>query len=193
MKLQIQTMNCICLLQKHFFKIQTLNESACYQKKFFEFRPWVNLVLENLSSNSGHESIRCNKIQKRDLVSSLPNNFWLLPPHPYYKNPVYTEVCKPECLVKASFHTVSSGTCRNHVCAGPVVPARMSCKSFIPHYQFWNQQKSRVCSTSCPSQNVLCFWFHTDNFQNQCRIMYQCASQNCPLVLNSAITFPEPA
>jgi len=75
--------------------------------------------------------------------------------------------------VKASFHT------------------GMSCESFIPHCRFWNEQKSRVlCRTPvCPSQNVLCFFIPHRYFQNQCRIMQLCGSQNGLLVLDSALTF----
>jgi len=52
--LQIQTMNCICLLPKTNLRIQTMNESGA-RKSVFKFRPRMNLVLENLSSNAGHE------------------------------------------------------------------------------------------------------------------------------------------
>jgi hypothetical protein len=129
---KIQTMDCICLLQTHFFKIQTMNcicllpkkkilriqtmnESGA-RKSVFKCRPWMNQIC-------------CNKIQKTDLVSSLPNNLASSATHPY-KDHVYT-------------HTHKS------------LQARMSCESFIPHSHFWNQQKPRVCRTSCPSQNGL--------------------------------------
>jgi hypothetical protein len=130
--------------------------------------------------------ICCNKIQKTDLVSSLPNNLASSATHPY-KNHVYTKVCKPECLVKASFHTVIFWNQQEITCVQDQL-SQPEClvKASFHTVTSGTSRKSRVCSSqlsqpeclvkasfhtvisgtsrnhvfavpSCPSQNVLCF------------------------------------
>jgi len=159
--------------------MQAMNESGA-RKSVFKFRPWTNLLQQTSEERSGEQfAIR---------------SIWLLQPQPY-KNHVYTQVrasqnvlwklhSKTECLVKASFHT------------------RMSSESFIPYRNvLWKLHSTLsflepaeitcvVCRTPvCPSQNVLCFFIPHRYFQNQCRIMQRCGSQNGLLVLDSALTF----
>jgi len=163
----------------------------------------MNLVLENLSSNSGHESICRNKLQKRDLVSSLPYDQFGFFSHSLirttcthkfvqarmscesfipHQNVLWKLHSSPECLMKASFHT------------------RMSCASFIPHRNvLWKLHSTLsflepaeitcvVQDTSLSQPECLVLLIPHRYFQNQCRIMYRCGSQNALLVLDSALT-----